>query len=154
MKIAESCVVSIHYTLTNTEGETLDSSAGGDPLAYLHGAGGLIPGLERELEGREKGDQFEATIQPEDAYGEVNPQLVQEVPLDVLSGIENLAVGMQLQSQSPDGRTQVLVVDAVGEETATLNANHALAGEVLHFEVEVADVREATSEELAHGHAH
>lgn len=154
MKIAESRVVSIHYTLTNTEGETLDSSAGGDPLAYLHGAGGLIPGLERELEGREKGDQFEATIQPEDAYGEVNPQLVQEVPLDVLSGIENLAVGMQLQSQSPDGRTQVLVVDAVGEETATLNANHALAGEVLHFEVEVADVREATSEELAHGHAH
>lgn len=154
MKIAESCVVSIHYTLTNAEGETLDSSAGGDPLAYMHGAGGLIPGLERELEGKEKGDQFVATIQPEDAYGEPNPDLIQEVPLEALSAIENLAVGMQLQSQSPDGRTQILVVDAVGEDTATLNANHALAGVVLHFDVEVADVRAATEEELAHGHAH
>ena len=154
MKIAESCVVSIHYTLTNNEGETLDSSAGGDPLAYLHGAGGLIPGLERELEGKEKGDQFQATIQPEDAYGEVNPGLVQEVPLDALSGIENLAVGMQLQSQSPDGRTQILIVEAIGAESATLNANHALAGVVLNFAVEVTDVRAATEEELAHGHAH
>ena len=95
-----------------------------------------------------------ATIQPEDAYGEPNPELIQDVPLDALSAIENLAVGMQLQSQSPDGRTQVLVVEAVGEETATLNANHALAGVVLHFDVEVADVRAATEEELAHGHAH
>ncbi len=154
MKIAESCVVSIHYTLTNSEGETLDSSAGGDPLSYLHGAGGLIPGLEQELSGREPGEQFKATIQPEDAYGEVNPALIQEVPLDVLSGIDNLTVGMQLQSQSPDGRTQVLVVDAIGDESATLNANHALAGEVLHFDVEVAGVREATEEELAHGHTH
>lgn len=154
MKIAESCVVSIHYTLTNTEGETLDSSSGGDPLAYLHGSGGLISGLERELEGKEAGDQFNATIQPEDAYGEVNPGLIQEVPLDALSGIDNLAVGMQLQSQSPDGRTQILVVEAVGDETATLNANHALAGTVLHFDVEVTGVRAATEEELAHGHAH
>jgi FKBP-type peptidyl-prolyl cis-trans isomerase SlyD len=154
MKIAESCVVSIHYTLKNNEGETLDSSAGGDPLAYLHGAGGLISGLERELEGKVKGDQFKATIQPEDAYGKVNPQLVQEVPLDALSGIENLAVGMQLQSQSPDGRTQILIVESVGEESATLNANHALAGVVLHFDVEVADVRAATEEELAQGQAH
>ena len=154
MKIAESCVVSIHYTLTNSEGETLDSSAGGDPLSYLHGAGGLIPGLERELAGKESGDQFKATIQPEDAYGEVNPALIQEVPLDVLSGIDNLTVGMQLQSQTPDGRMQLLVVDAIGDESATLNANHALAGEVLHFDVEVADVRAATEEELAHGHAH
>lgn len=154
MKIAESCVVSIHYTLTNTEGETLDSSAGGEPLAYLHGAGGLISGLERELEGKEKGDQFKATIQPEDAYGEVNPELIQEVPLDALSAIENLAVGMQLQSQAPDGRTQLLLVESIGEETAVLNANHALAGAVLHFDVEVTDVRGATEEELAHGHAH
>ena len=154
MKIAESCVVSIHYTLTNNEGETLDSSAGAEPLAYLHGTGGLITGLERELEGRVKGDQFKAVIQPEDAYGAVNPELVQEVPLDALSGIENLAVGMQLQSQAPDGRTQILLVEAVGEESATLNANHALAGVVLTFDVEVTDVRAATEEELAHGHAH
>ncbi len=154
MKIAESSVVSIHYTLTNEEGEKLDSSEGGEPLAYLHGSNGLIPGLERELEGRVAGDQFQATIQPGDAYGEVNPGLIQEVPLDALAGIEEVRVGMQLQSQSPDGATQILTVDAVGDETATLNANHALAGVVLHFDVEVAEVRDATPEELEHGHAH
>lgn len=154
MKIAESSVVSIHYTLKNDEGEKLDSSEGGEPLAYLHGANGLIPGLERELEGRVAGDQFQATIQPDDAYGDVNPDLIQEVPLDALAGIEDVRVGMQLQSQSPDGATQILTVDEVGDETATLNANHALAGEVLHFEVEVAEVRDATPEELEHGHAH
>lgn len=154
MKIAPSSVVSIHYTLTNDAGEKLDSSEGGEPLAYLHGANGLIPGLERELEGRVAGDQFKATIQPGDAYGEVNPGLIQEVPLEALAGIEEVRVGMQLQSQSPDGATQILTVDAVGDETATLNANHALAGEVLHFDVEVAEVRDATPEELEHGHAH
>lgn len=154
MKIAPSSVVSIHYTLTNDAGEKLDSSEGGEPLAYLHGANGLIPGLERELEGRVAGDQFKATIQPGDAYGEVNPGLIQEVPLEALAGIEEVRVGMQLQSQSPDGATQILTVDAVGDETATLNANHALAGVVLHFDVEVAEVRDATPEELEHGHAH
>ena len=112
MKIAEACVVSIHYTLTNSEGETLDSSSDGEPLSYLHGAGGLIPGLERELAGKESGDQFKATIQPEDAYGEVNPALIQEVPLDVLSGIDNLAVGIDyhhLGARRSDVRTAEIV---------------------------------------------
>ncbi len=154
MKIASNCVVSIHYTLTNDAGETLDSSAGGDPLSYLHGNNGLIPGLERELEGREPGDSFKASIQPADAYGEHNPQLVQEVPLEALAQIEELQVGMQLQSQSPDGQVQVLQVDAIGDSTATLNANHALAGQTLHFDVSVENVREANDEEIAHGHAH
>jgi FKBP-type peptidyl-prolyl cis-trans isomerase SlyD len=154
MKIADQCVVSIHYTLTDDDGNELDSSAGRDPLSYLHGAQGLIPGLERELEGREAGDQLAVSVPPEDAYGEVNPELIQEVPLDALAGISELTVGMQLQSQSPDGRTQLLTVDAVGEETATLNANHALAGKVLHFEVEVTEVRAATDEEVSHGHVH
>ncbi len=154
MKVASQCVVSIHYTLTDEEGQQLDSSAGREPLSYLHGASGLIPGLERELEGRETGDRFEATIAPRDAYGEHNPALVQEVPLDMLAGIENLRVGMQLQSQAPDGRVQQLTVDAIGETSATLNANHMLAGKVLHFKVEVTDVRQATAEELDHGHAH
>jgi len=154
MKVAAERVVSIHYTLTDEAGQQLDSSSGGEPLSYLHGASGLIPGLERELEGRQAGDQFEATIAPGDAYGEVNQALIQEVPLDMLAGIENLRVGMQLQSQSPDGRVQQLTVDAIGEASATLNANHMLAGKVLHFAVEVTDVRPATAEELDHGHAH
>lgn len=154
MKIANNCVVSIHYTLTDDAGQTLDSSSGGDPLNYLHGSNGLIPGLERELAGREQGDSFKASIQPEDAYGVPNPELVQDVPLEALAQIENLAVGMQLQSRTEDGRVQVLVVEAIGEQHATLNANHALAGQVLHFDVTVEGVREATAEELEHGHAH
>ena len=154
MKVAQERVVSIHYTLTDEEGQQIDSSQGGEPLSYLHGTNGLIPGLERELEGREVGDQFAATIAPKDAYGEVNPALVQEVPLDMLAGIENLRVGMQLQSQGADGRVQQLTVDAIGDASATLNANHVLAGKELHFEVEVTNVRDATAEELDHGHAH
>lgn len=154
MKIANQCVVSIHYTLTDTQGQELDSSKDQEPLTYLHGTEGLIPGLERELEGREPGEQFEATVQPEEAYGEVNPQLVQDVPLEVLDGIENLHVGMALQSKAPDGSVQNLRVDAIGDESATLNANHPLAGEVLKFDVTVENVREATEEELEHGHSH
>lgn len=152
MKIANNCVVSIHYTLTDDAGETLDSSAGSDPLNYLHGSNGLIPGLERELEGRAAGESFNASIQPADGYGEPNPQLVQEVPLAALAQIEKLEVGMQLQSQAPSGEVQVLRVEQIGEDTATLNANHPLAGQVLNFAVSVEDVREATAEELEQGH--
>jgi FKBP-type peptidyl-prolyl cis-trans isomerase SlyD len=154
MKIADDCVVCIHYKLTDDAGQTLDSSEGGDPLSYLHGRGGLIPGLERQLDGREVGDNLNATVQPEEGYGHPHPELIREVPLEALQQIENLRVGMQLQSQGEDGRVQVLVVDAISDTTATLNANHALAGQVLHFAVTVESVREATAEELEHGHAH
>ena len=154
MKIADNCVVSIHYTLTDNSGETLDSSAGREPLNYLHGNNGLIPGLEKELTGKTVGDAFVATVAPEEAYGLPNPELVQDVPLEALAQIENLEVGMQLQSRGDDGRVQVVVVEAIGDSTATLNANHALAGETLHFDVSVEAVREATAEELEHGHAH
>jgi FKBP-type peptidyl-prolyl cis-trans isomerase SlyD len=154
MKIARDSVVAIHYTLTNDDGETLDSSAGSDPLNYLHGHGGLIGGLEKELEGRSAGDSFKASIAPADGYGEHHPEMIQEVPLEALAQIENLTVGMQIQSQAPDGQVQVLIVEAIGEDTATLNANHPLAGQTLHFDVTVTDIRAATEEELAHGHAH
>lgn len=154
MKIANQCVVAIHYTLTDEQGQELDSSRDQAPLTYLHGTQGLIPGLERELEGRQAGDQFQARVQPEDAYGQVNPELVQDVPLEVLDGIENLHVGMALQSQAADGTVQNLRVDAIGDDTATLNANHPLAGTVLNFDVSVESVREATADELEHGHPH
>jgi len=154
MKIADDCIVSIHYTLTNAQGKTLDSSDGGDPLRYMHGRGGLIPGLERELDGREVGDAFDAVIQPEDGYGQPHPDLVQAVPIEALSQIEELRVGMQLQSQDEEGRVQVVVVEEIADGMVTLNANHALAGEVLHFAVSIEDIRAATEEELAHGHAH
>jgi FKBP-type peptidyl-prolyl cis-trans isomerase SlyD len=154
MKVAQQRVVAIHYTLTDERGQQLDSSEGKEPLVYLHGAQGLIPGLEKQLEGREPGDRFAATVPPEEAYGEVNPELIQEVPLEVLEGIDNLQVGMALQAKSPEGHVQNLRVDAIGDDTATLNANHPLAGEVLHFEVSVEDVRDATPEEREHGHVH
>lgn len=151
MKIANECVVAIHYTLTDRNGQELDTSRGGEPLTYVHGTSGLIPGLERELEGHEAGDSFEATVQPQDAYGEVDAALIQQVPLQALEGIENLQVGMALQSRAPDGSVHNLVVDAIDAESATLNANHPLAGEVLCFDVSVESVRQATPDELAQG---
>ena len=154
MSISQGQVVQFHYTLTDDAGEVLDSSDGGEPLAYLHGYAGIIPGLEQQMEGKQVGDEFSAVIAPEDAYGVVDPELIQEVPLDVLSHIEGLAVGMQLQSQSQDGRVQTIVVDALNETTATLNANHALAGRTLTFAVSVESTRDATEEEIAQGHAH
>lgn len=154
MKIAANSVVAIHYTLTNEAGETLDSSANSEPLSYLHGNQGLIPGLEAELEGREAGDTFQVAVQPEEAYGRSNEALIQEVPLDALAQIENLTVGMQLQAQGPDGQVQTLLVEKIGDESATLNANHPLADQVLNFDVKVESVREASAEELEHGHAH
>ncbi len=154
MQIANNTVVSIHYTLRDEAGSELDSSAGGEPLVYLHGAGNIISGLETELAGMQAGDDFTAVIPPADAYGEMDPQLVREVPLDALAGIDDVRPGMRLQGQSSDGRTQILTVTKVGEETVTLDANHMLAGMTLHFEGSVQDVRAATAEELEHGHVH
>lgn len=154
MKIADRCVVSIHYTLTNSRGDTLDSSRGSNPLTYLHGFGALIPGLERELVGMAAGDTCQVRVEPADGYGERNAELVQDVPLAALANIEGLEVGMQLQSRSPTGQVQTLVVEAIGDDSATLNANHPLAGEVLHFDVQIEQVRAATEEEIAHGHVH
>jgi FKBP-type peptidyl-prolyl cis-trans isomerase SlyD len=154
MKIDDNCVVSIHYTLTDNEGTTIDSSAGGNPLSYLHGHRALISGLERELAGREAGDALQVTVQPEEGYGPVDPNLIAEVPLDALSHIENLAVGMQLQGRSENGQVQNLLIESIDDQSATLNGNHMLAGKVLNFDVTVEGVREATAEELEHGHAH
>ena len=102
MNIANDCVVAFHYTLTDDNGVELDSSKGQDPLAYLHGHGGIIPGLERELEGKVAGDELKVTVQPGDAYGELNPELIQAVPRDAFQGVEQIEVGMQFQAQGDD----------------------------------------------------
>src|SRR5262245_58558837 len=115
MQIAQDSVVLIHYTLTDDEGKTLDSSAGGDPLAYLHGNGNLIPGLERELAGKSAGDKLNVKIAPADAYGEYDKSLVQRIPRRSMKGIPNLHVGMQLQAQSPQGSRAVTVTQIVGD---------------------------------------
>ena len=153
MKIAQEKVVSIHYTLKNAEGSVLDSSSGSDPLAYLHGAGNIIPGLESALEGKEAGEKLAVTVEPGQGYGDRDERLVQDVPRAAFKDVQELAPGMQFQAQGPQG-TRLVVVTQVAEETVTVDANHPLAGQTLHFEVEVAEVREATKEELEHGHVH
>ena len=153
MNIANQTVVAIHYTLTNNDGEVLDSSSGQDPLSYLHGSGGIIPGLERALEGKVSGDTMDVVVSPGEAYGEVNSQLIQVVPMDAFAGVEKVEVGMQFQTQGQDGGTMVIRVAGIDGDQVTIDANHPLAGVTLHFNVEVVDVREATSQEIEQGHA-
>lgn len=153
MQIAESRVVLMHYTLTNAKGEVIDSSRGSEPLAYLHGGGGIIPGLERALEGKQAGDKLKVTVEPKDGYGERNPALVQKLPRRVFKGVGNLSVGQRLHAQGAQG-PQVITVVAIAGDMVTIDGNHALAGETLNFDVEITEVRAATAEEMAHGHVH
>jgi FKBP-type peptidyl-prolyl cis-trans isomerase SlyD len=153
MQVTQDAVVAIHYTLTDDAGATLDASGEGEPLAYLHGNGNLIPGLERALEGKRAGDKLSVSVPAADAYGEIDPELVQDVPRDAFRGIDDIEVGMQFQAQSNHGPRSV-VVTKVSPETITVDGNHPLAGQNLNFDVEIADVRAATEEELEHGHVH
>jgi FKBP-type peptidyl-prolyl cis-trans isomerase SlyD len=153
MQITQDAVVLIHYTLTDDTGQTIDSSAGSEPLAYIHGNGNLIPGLERELEGKGEGDKLDVKISPADGYGEFDKSLIQRVPKRALKGVGNLHVGMQLQAQSEKGTRAVTVTQLVGD-MVTLDGNHPLAGKNLNFKVEIVAVRVATEEELSHGHVH
>jgi FKBP-type peptidyl-prolyl cis-trans isomerase SlyD len=143
-------VYSFHYTLTNPSGQVLDSSEGREPLVFLEGAGQIIPGLESELVGLAAGEKKKVEVQAADAYGEHDPEKLIEVPLDKLPK-EKVEVGDQFQA---GGQHAPLTVTSVTETHATLNANHPLAGVNLTFDVEMTGVREATMEELAHGHAH
>ncbi len=153
MEIADQRVVYIHYILTDDSGETLDRSEKESPLAYLHGAGNIIPGLEKALSGRSRGDKLAVTITPEDGYGVRDDALVQQVPRRLFNGIPDLQVGMQLRADSDHGPRVVTVTKILGD-MVTIDANHSLAGQTLHFDVEIADVRAATEEEMVHGHVH
>jgi FKBP-type peptidyl-prolyl cis-trans isomerase SlyD len=153
MSIAQDQVVSIHYTLKNDAGEVLDSSTEGEPLTYLHGHGNLIPGLERELTGKNTGDKLQVKIAPAEGYGEYDEELVQRVPRRALKGVADVRIGMRLQSQTEHGARAVTVTQLTGD-LVTLDGNHPLAGQHLNFDVEVGEVRAATAEELAHGHVH
>jgi FKBP-type peptidyl-prolyl cis-trans isomerase SlyD len=153
MNIAKDKVASIDYTLTNDAGEVIDSSSGREPLAYIHGAGGLIPGLEKELEGKVKGDKLIAIIAPEQAYGVRSEELVQDIPLDRFEDKSEIQVGAQFQVSNGD-HTHIATVIEIGETDIKVDMNHPLADQTLHFDVEVMEVREPTKEELEHGHVH
>ena len=155
MQVAKNKVVSIDYTLTSPEGEILDTSKGADPLTYLHGVNFLISGLERALEGKSTGDAFKAVVPPDQGYGEHDAELVETLPRSVFGGMQgrDIRVGMAFQGRTEAGLREVKVV-AVDADTVTIDANHALAGKTLHFSVNVVDVRDATAEEISHGHVH
>ena len=153
MLIAPKSVVAIHYTLTDEQGVILDASTPGQPLVYLHGAGNLIAGLERELLGRSAGDRFAARIAPEDAYGERAEEMVQQVPRELFAEEQEIELGMRFSGNTPQGPITV-VVTAIEGDQITLDGNHPMAGKTLHFEVTVDAVRPATEQELLHGHVH
>jgi len=153
MKVEKNKVVSIHYTLKSDDGEVLDSSDGKTPLPYIHGTGQLIPGLEKELEGKEKGNELKVVIAPADAYGEYSQEQVFVVNKDGFQGDEELKEGLQVQLDTGNGQA-VGVVSKIEGDNVTLDLNHPLAGTTLHFEVKIEDIRDATPEELDHGHSH
>lgn len=154
MKIADNLAVSIHYTLTDDDGKKLDSSHDrNEPLAYLHGKGHIIPGLENALLDKEAGEKLKVDVEPSEGYGERSEDLIQQVPSDAFEGVDNIEPGMQFQAQT-EGGPRLITVTSVEGDNVTVDANHPLAGNRLHFDVEIVDVREASAEELEHGHVH
>jgi FKBP-type peptidyl-prolyl cis-trans isomerase SlyD len=153
LKIGPETVVSFHYTLRDEAGVELESSGGGQPSVYLHGANNIIPGLETAMEGKAAGDSFSTTVAPAQAYGERKPDRVQRVPVKHLVYRGKLQAGTVVQLNTSEGTRAVTVVKA-GRHSADIDTNHPLAGQSLTFEIKVDEVRAASAEELSHGHAH
>ena len=153
MQISKNSVVTLNYTLKNDQGEVLDESQDGSFL-YMHGAGGIIPGLEGQLEGKSAGDSFSAHIEPADGYGERDDSMVQVVPRDMFDKDHPIEVGTQFHAESPEGEMLTVTVTNIEGDDITVDGNHPLAGIALNFDVSIADIREASAEEIEHGHAH
>ena len=154
MQISKNKVVAIDYTLTGADGKVIDSSEGKAPLAYIHGTGSIISGLEKALEGKSAGDTLNVTIPPAEAYGERDDSLMQAVPRSTFGKIKRVEVGMQVQARSGNETRVVTIVGFDKDDMVKVDANHPLAGQTLTFDVKVAEVRDATKEELDHGHVH
>lgn len=153
MIIGDDSVVSFHYKLSDDTGSFNESSEGGSPVVYLHGRNNIVPGLERELAGKKSGDKFTATVTPEEGYGARNESAVQRVPLKHIATRGPFVAGQMVVVNTREGGRQARVVK-VGHFNVDLDLNHPLAGRTLTFDIEIVDVRAATEEELAHGHAH
>lgn len=154
MTVKKGKVVEMHYTLKNDFGNVIDSSKEKEPMPFIQGFGNIILGLESALEGMKKGDSCEVSVKPEDAYGVHHPEAIQDIPMKDLQGIDSLMLGMELQSQDEQGNPFIVRVKTINKETVTVDANHPLAGETLHFSVSIESIREASKDELAHGHVH
>ena len=148
MKIQDKSIVSIHYKLTDDEGSTIDSSEGQPPLVYMQGTKAIISGLERELHGKSVGAKLQVTVQPEDGYGPVIPELIRTAKPQAFNGVDDIKPGMTFTAKGPEGQVQQVIVEEVSDAGIKVNANHPLAGKVLHFDVSVEDVRAPTPEDL------
>ena len=153
MTITTGSVVLFDYTLTDDDKEIIDSSKDGGPLAYLHGEGQIVKGLEKAMEGRKAGDSFQISVTPEEGYGLPDPDKIAVVNADQIEGGEELEEGMQLEASHGD-EEQVVVVTKIEGKDVTLDGNHPLAGMNLHFDITIREVRKATAEEIEHGHVH
>ncbi len=154
MTIAQHKVVTIHYKVSDSDSdEVIDSSENGEPMTYLHGARNIIPGLEQALEGKLVGDELEVTVAPADAYGERSDDRIQQVPMEAFQEMEKVEPGMAVTAQTDQGQINLTITE-VNDDQVTVDANHPLAGKSLTFNVTVEDVRDASEEEMAHGHVH
>ena len=153
MNISEQCIASFHYTLTDGSGKVLDTSEGQEPLAYLHGSGNIIPGLEKALLGKTVGDKLNVNIPAAEAYGLRDDTMVQELPSNMFDGIDKIEIGMEFHAETEHG-LQVVTVTKVEGDMVFIDGNHPLAGVDLTFDVEITEVRAASEEEMEHGHAH
>ncbi len=152
--IGDKSVVSMHYKLTDDDGKVLDRSEASKPLAYLHGAGNIVPGLEKALVGKGEGDCLKVKVEPAEGYGEVIPDGIKTIERAAFEGVESVEEGMTFEAKTPDGTTQRIVVKKVDGDAVTIDTNHPLAGVMLNFDIQIVSVREATEEERTHGHAH
>ena len=155
MQVAADTIVAIEYTLTNSKGEVLDSSVGREPLAYLHGHGNIIPGLENALLGKSVNDALKVTLTPKEGYGERDLELVRKMHRSNFEGegVPALQPGMRFRASSPKGQ-HVVVITHIDGDDVTVDGNHPLAGVALTFDVKVVEIKPASREEIEHGHVH
>ena len=151
MQITKNKVATFDFMVTDEKGQVLDSSTDAGAFPYIHGTGYLVPGLEAAMEGKKTGDRFQVTVTPEQAYGERDERLVMDVPREKFQGMDDIELGIQIQVGTPEG-TSIMQVVNITDESVTLDGNHPLAGMNLNFDVSIVDVRDATPEELEHGH--
>lgn len=154
MQIADQKVVTLDYILKDDEGALIDSSEGRGDFVYLHGARNIVPGLETALAGKSAGDEVAVSVGPTEGYGERDDNLQQAVPKDMFEEGADISVGMQFHAQSPEGEMMIVTIIGVEGDEVIVDGNHPLAGVSLNFEVKVMDVRDASAEEVEHGHAH
>jgi len=154
MKFGQQKVIKFNYTMSDNDGEVIDSTEGQEPLTYVYGSSSLKPALREKMEGRQSGDSFQVAVEAEDGYGLRDRSLVREVGREMFGDIEKLEPGMLFQTTNAGGATEMVTIISADADTVTVDHNHPLAGVTLNFAIDVIEVRDATAEEISHGHVH